>query len=271
MARGVQQALEEIRRLGRRSGLQNSECPAMDNVGLITLSRQIALRRQMDIVANNIANMNTSGFKSESALFEEFLTPVATAGGEEDLSFVNDYGLHRDLSPGGIKSTSNPMDIAINGEGYFVVSTPEGERYTRNGHFKLDPDGQIATNDGFSVLDKGGQAINIGLNEGPITVSKDGTVTTSLGVRGQFQVVTFEFERRLEKVGDNLYKADQIPIEPEALDIVQGAIEQSNVKAVVEMTRMIDISRSYQSAAKLRGKSEELRTDAIKRLGRVSA
>ena len=132
----------------------------MENAQLIALSRQVALQRQMDVVANNMANLNTTGFKGESLQFEDYLMPV-DAGvdfgwGDELLHYTQDWGTTHDLTPGAIAQTGNPLDVALQGEGYLTILTPAGERYTRNGALTLNNAGELVTQDGYQVAGDGG-------------------------------------------------------------------------------------------------------------------
>ncbi len=146
----------------------------MEQAISIALSRQMTLRRAMDIVANNVANVNTSAYKSESPLFSEFLMPVAEADDRHgpnkisDLSYVIDTGTHRDMSDGNITPTGNPFDVAISGEGFFAVQTPAGERYTRAGHFTVDNLGVLVTPQGNPVLSAAGAPITLNPDDGEI-------------------------------------------------------------------------------------------------------
>src|ERR687888_2108780 len=151
----------------------------MENSLLIGLSRQVALRRELDVVANNIANLNTTGLKADAAVFEEFLMPVARADQfqlpDRRLSFVQDRATWHDLSQGPMQQTGNPLDIAIDGNAFLVVQTPRGERYTRNGALKLNATGQLVTNEGFPVLSNGGP-IQFQTNDKQISISEDGAI-----------------------------------------------------------------------------------------------
>jgi flagellar basal-body rod protein FlgF len=150
----------------------------MENPGYIALSRQMVLRRQMDLLANNLANLTTPGYRGESMLFVEHLKPTQP---REQVAFVQDLATVRDLRAGPMSHTGNPLDLAIKGEGYFAVETPEGERYTRAGGFTLDPDGQIVTVKGYPLLGKGGAPITVPPDSGAVTVARDGTVSSDQG------------------------------------------------------------------------------------------
>jgi len=132
----------------------------MENALLIGLSRQTALLRHMDIIANNLANSETAGYKGERPLFEEYLSKNARVTTQPGLggkiSMVQDRGLLREFSEGGMVPTDNPLDIAINGKGWLVVDTPDGERYTRNGHLKRNDEGILVNSSGYPVLSTAG-------------------------------------------------------------------------------------------------------------------
>ncbi len=221
----------------------------MENTSLIALSRQGALRRQMNIVANNIANMNTTGFKGEKMMFVQHL--VRSRGGEsilgERIAFVRDVATMRDVSEGPLLSTGNPLDIAVRGDGYLVVETEQGNRYTRNGHLRLDDTGQLVTGQGDRLLSTGDQPFFFSPEDKQINISRDGTVSTENGELGKLKVVRFENQQQLRQIGGGLFATEQQPEEVEKPDIVQGMLEGSNVNAIIEMTRMIETQRAYAS------------------------
>lgn len=247
----------------------------MENAQLITLSRQGALRNQLNVVANNMANLNTSGFKAQQLLFEEYLMPVAEATEfqtpDEDLSYVNDYGTAFDFSEGGIRTTGNPFDLAVEGDGFFVVQMEDGsEAYTRSGAFQLDQNGTLVTADGRPVMTEGGP-ITFGTADGQVEIARDGTISTEQGARGRIRLVDFENPQDLRVLGDNLFVGeDPLPLIP-VRNVVQGALENSNVEGVVEMTRLIELTRAYESATKMQQDLDELRKTAIQTLGTVEA
>ncbi len=246
----------------------------MENALLIGLSRQTALAREMDVIANNMANVTTNGFKAREARFSEYLMPVARADSfqrpDQRLSYVIDSGTPLDLSTGAIEMTGNPLNAAIKGDGFFAVQTPQGERYTRNGAFELNAQGQLVTSDGHAVLGQSGP-ITLGPEETNVSISPNGTVLTSQGERGRIRMVRFADPRALNNVGANLF-ASQQPGEVDTVSRVQGgAIERSNVQAIVEMSRMIDVNRNYTSVASMLSRMDELRRTAISRLADANA
>ena len=235
----------------------------METTTYIALSRQMVLRRRMDIVANNIANMTASGFQAEMLLAEQ--VPV-DAGREQTINFVQDVALVRDLTPGAMIPTNNPLDVAIEGQGYFIVGTDEGDRYTRSGQFRLNDLGEITTASGHSVFDDGGAPLAIPADSGRITIAPDGTVSTPDTVIGRLGLVQFDDPQALEKAGEGLYRTDQAPQPAEDARIVQGLLEGSNVRPVVEMTDMMSTLRAYQGTQKIIDTHHELERRMIERM-----
>lgn len=236
----------------------------MENAGYIALSRQMVLRREMDVIANNMANLNTPSYKGQSMLFVEYLE---TTDSGEKISFVQDIGLVRNLTEGPMTATDNPLDLAIAGDGYFEVETPVGPRYTRKGVFQLNADGQIVTSRGQRVLGEGGQPITLPPNSTDVTITRNGTISTSQGPAGRLRVVRFENEQALVKLADGLYDADgQDALPAEDAEVMQGMIEGSNVQGIIELTRMIETARSYANTGKLVNDEHERLRRAIQSL-----
>jgi len=243
----------------------------MENALLIGMTRQMALRREMSIIANNLANINTNGFKAEQPIFEEYLSRNASEDSPDDtISFVQDFGMHRDLREGRMEVTDNPLDIAISGEGYFKVDAPEGTRFTRNGAFELDAQGRLVTGDGYPVLSAAGTGFTFGAEDGQILVSGDGTISTDQGTQGRLSLVTFEDERKLQKAGGTLLKTDEPEIPVENVSVLQVAVESSSVHPILDMTHMMSVMQAYQSANKIVDKADELQRQAISTLAKVN-
>ena len=217
----------------------------MENALLIALSRQTVMQKNMQVIANNIANASTPGYKGEQMLFAEYL---ADNGNGETTSFVQDISVVRDYGEGEMIRSDNTLDFAIHGKGWFVVDTPEGQAYTRNGHFSLDAQGQLTTTSGRPVLSSTGTPITFGQEDSGVVVSADGTITTATGEKGRLAIVTFEEEAAMKKSGDSLYVTDQPTEDAKNVKVIQGMIESSNVKPIIEITNMIAAMRSYQSA-----------------------
>ena len=240
----------------------------MDATLLVGLSQQLASYRSMDVIANNIANVSTPAFKRESVQFEEYVTQLPadeSTGQPQTISFVKDKGVVRDLAEGKLERTNAPFDVAISGQGYFVVQTANGNRYTRNGHFSLDSQGTLVTDDGNQVQGDGGP-ITVTQDDGEVHIAADGTVSGVKGQIGKLQLVTFPDETQLEKQGSSLYSTTQTPT-PATGTLVQGMMEASNVEPVVEIAHMIEVMRAYQATANLSQGLEDLVRQAIDKLG----
>jgi flagellar basal-body rod protein FlgF len=247
----------------------------MDNSLLVSLSQQLAAYRSMDVIANNLANVSTPGYKRESAKFEEYVTQVAPGEGEtgsQSLSFVKDAGTVRDISQGAIQNTGDTFDLAINGKGYFTVQTPQGLRYTRDGHFTLDANGQVVTEDGYALQGDSG-AITITPSDMNVQIGRDGTISSTVNnvssQIGRLQLTDFADDGALVKQGDNLYSTTQAPTQPTGSTISQGMLEASNVQPVVEISHMIEVMRAYQATATLSQNQEDLSLKTIDQLGQM--
>lgn len=227
----------------------------------------------MDVLANNMANINTTGFKAERILFEEYLMPVAEdqsfAGPDQPLSYTQDWGTVHDLSGGGLQQTGNPLDVALQGEGFLTVMTPAGERWTRSGSLQIDADGVLVDIDGHPVLADGGE-VRFAPEETGITIAADGTISTDAGPKGRLQIIEFVNPQDLVREGNNLF-AGGTPAPATTTRVAQGFVERSNVSGVSEMSQMIRVSRAYQSLASLMQRQDELRRTAIQRLGDATA
>ncbi|WP_298966049.1 flagellar basal-body rod protein FlgF [uncultured Methylobacterium sp.] len=245
----------------------------MQNAQLIGLSAQVALGRELEVIANNVANASTTGFKARSTRFQEYLMPKASAETfqrpDRRLSYVIDAGTALDMSQGAIESTGNPLNVAIRGDAFFAVQTPQGERYTRNGAFELDAEGRLVTSDGFPVLGQGGP-IQINSRETGTTIGTDGTVSTNLGNRDKVRLVTFADPQGLTHAGANLYAATTpaVPAGPQAR-IEPGALERSNVRPVLAMSRLIEVNRTYAMIAEAVSRLDTLHGTALQRLADV--
>lgn len=249
-------------------GQKGSQGDPMDNSLLVSLSQQLAAYRAMDVIANNLANASTPGFKRESAKFEEYITHMRPAEGQkgaQTLSFVKDAGISRDLATGTIENTGAPFDLAVNGKGYFSVQTPQGIRYTRDGHFTLDASGQIVNANGYALQGEGG-AITITPDDGDIQISPDGTVSGKTGQIAKVQLSSFADEHALVKQGANLYSTTQTATAADG-SIRQGALESSNVQPVIEISHMVEVMRAYEATSTLSKSQEDMMRDAIDKLG----
>jgi flagellar basal-body rod protein FlgF len=254
----------------------------VENASLVGLSRQIALQREIDVVANNIANLNTTGFKADNVVFHEHLMPVARAnqfrGNDRQVSFVQDRATWLNLSQGPVEQTGNPLDISVSGDAFLTVQTPRGERYTRNGALQINNQGQLVTAGGNPVLGTSGPIV-FQPTDKEISIAADGSVTVLEGtgrtdsVRGKLRLVSFADAQKLVKEGSNLYSAGTgVAAQPDITSRVrQGFIEKSNVNSVHEMSRMIEITRTYTQISALLQQQSELHKSAIEKLADVPA
>ena len=245
----------------------------IENAQLISLSRQIALQRQMDVVANNMANINTSGFKSENILFEQYVMPVARdrdfQRNDQPLSYVQDWATIHDLSGGAMVQTGSDLDVGLNGDGFFAVQTPGGDRYTKSGAFQIAANGNLVDLNGNPVLGEGGP-ISFGPEETGIIIAGDGAVSSSAGAKGKLRLVEFANPQELTREGNNLF-AGGTPVAATNTKAMQGFVEKSNVSGVSEMAEMIRVTRAYESTASMTQRQDELRRTAIQRLGEANA
>jgi flagellar basal-body rod protein FlgF len=243
---------------------------------LVLLSSQMALAQSMDIVANNIANASTTGFKREGIAFETLLSRGAISN-NPPANFVFDRSTFRDMGGGPITNTGNPLDLAIEGDGYFQVQLPNGTTgFTRAGTFKLSTDGTIITQSGLPVIGDGG-TVTIPNTVSEINVSGDGYVTArvdngaALAQLGKIVVMKFDDNQKLQPIGNGVFTTTQQPQPAVDSVIREGAIEQSNVEPVIEITDMIRIMRSYEQASTMISNENQRQTDAITRLGKIAS
>jgi flagellar basal-body rod protein FlgF len=248
----------------------------MENALLVGLSRQMGLRRSIDVIANNIANLNTTGYKADGLMFEEFAMPAARAnafaGADRRISFVNERATWTNMRAGGAEHTGNPLDIAIDGTAMLTLQTPRGERYTRNGALAINAAGELVTQEGFRVQGEAGPIV-FQPQDRNINIARDGSITVGDVGRGKLRLVEFAPAVRLQKDGDSTFMPPQgVAPQPAPLArVTQGAIEKSNVQGVIEMTRMIEATRTYSTVAQLAQQQGDLRKSAIERLAEVPA
>lgn len=246
----------------------------MDNALLIGVNSQEMLRRRMDVVASNLANMNTAAFKAEVALNDLVIQQPSEANDTpEDIRFTQVGRMHRDMTAGTLRQTGGPLDFGLaESNAFFSVRLGEETYYTRDGQFALDDLSRLVTREGAMVLDEGGNEMVFDPEGGPPTVSDTGVIRQGNIEIGRLGIYGFETPEALEKSGGNLWSpAGQEPNAVELPKLQQGVVEQSNVNAISEITRMIEISRAYTSASRLVKDADELRKSAISKLGSTQA
>lgn len=216
----------------------------MDNALYTTLNRQSGLMQEMQAVANNIANMSTNGFRREGVLFAEH---IADLGGQEpSLSMATAEGRAINLSQGVLQQTGAPFDFAIEGEGFFLIATPDGNQLTRAGSFTRSPEGEVVTAEGFRLLDEGGGPITVPPDAGAVRLAQDGTLSAGGQPIAQVGLFLPADPTDLTHAGGTRFATRAAPQPMEGGSVFQGFIEGSNVNPVAEITRMIAVQRAYE-------------------------
>lgn len=236
----------------------------MDNsLHYLALNRQIGLKLEMDVIANNIANINTTGFRREGLSFTEF---VLSASNEESVSMADTGARHILDQPGGLTETGGTFDVAIEGDGFFLIEGDGEQILTRAGAFQISELGVLSTSAGAPLLDAGGAQIPIGIDAKDVQISQDGTVSADGNVVAQIAIVTAD-PAALKRLGDTAFTVADGAFENLADPRVrQGALEASNVNPVHEMARMIEVTRAYEMAQSVIQDEDERVREAIKTL-----
>ena len=251
----------------------------MDNALYVGLSRQMTLQRSLDIVANNIANMDTAGFKVEAlSVRTNPIAPPASAGHSfTPVKYVLDDGVARDFGQGELQTTSSPYDVAIQGNGFLTVQTANGNRYTRDGRLSLDAQNQIVDKAGDPVLSTSGAPVAIDPTKSAPVIAKDGTISQA-GPNGQVTqvgklgLVRFANLSALGKEGANLFVDNdgQTPQPTTDASLRQGMVERANVQPISEINRLIQVTRTYESVQDMMSSTQDMSTKAIDALGKLS-
>lgn len=215
----------------------------MENAGYVTLTRQSGLMREMQVVANNIANAATTGYRQEGVIFSEY---VSDTEGGPSLSMGQANVRNTSLEQGALTQTGGTFDFAIEGDGFFLIQTPAGERLSRAGSFTPNAEGDLVTHDGYRVLDAGGAPVFIPPDAGSIAVSPDGTISTDGNLVGQIGLVKPTNPHGMERQGGLMFKADDGFEPAENARVMQGFVESSNVDPIGQLARMIEIQRAYE-------------------------
>jgi flagellar basal-body rod protein FlgF len=245
----------------------------MDIAAYVLLSHEQALRRRMDVAANNMANSSTVGFKREQPLFHDQVEQSArepgTPGG--DTAYVLDFGAIHDTRQGNFQATGNPLDVMVDGPGYLTVQLPEGGTgYTRAGHLKISDTGELVTSTGVKVLGDGGRPIAIPADQqAGLSIGADGSVNGLAGPLGRLSVTRFDDELAVSPRGDGLMEGEGGVVLPaEQVRLKSGGLEGSNVEPMLETTRMVEVLRAYQSSQRMIEGLDDMRKRAIDKLGR---
>jgi flagellar basal-body rod protein FlgG len=246
----------------------------------------LAYEKRLEVAANNLANINTAGFKRDEVSFQAYMLsgtgearPVAPpfSSGGEAASFWIEYSSYTDFTPGPLRLTGNRFDLAIDGGGFFSAQSPDGPVYTRRGNFSLNAEGTLVTQEGWPVLGEGGEIRVDGRGADrtalEFTVGEDGTIRVNGADIGRLQLADFPDPAALVKIGDGYFKPASELTAADALEnprVAQGFLEMSNVEAVRSMTEMIEILRGYESYQRVIRSVDELDAKSINEIGRTA-
>ena len=216
----------------------------MDNTIYAALSRQSGLFREMQVVANNMANITTTGFRREGVLFSEYVD--ALDGEEPSLSMAYAQGRSIDFDEGPLANTGSALDFAIQGKGFFMIETPEGNQLTRAGSFMRSPEGELVTPEGFRVLDTGGTPIFLPTDQGPIAMAEDGTLSAKGAPLAQLGIYDPVNSTSISLQAGTRFAVPEGTVPADNAKVMQGVVEQSNVDPVSEIARMVEVQRAYE-------------------------
>ena len=243
---------------------------AMDLNSSVAASRLVAQQRAMEVTANNLANANTPGFKLQRMQFSDWLSRQRGEGvppGGRTIAYTQDRATWRDQQAGALSQTGNSFDLALPGDGYFTVSTSRGPRLTRDGRFGPMPDGTLTDTAANPVLDTTGQPIRLPPDTVGVTVSPDGTLSSAAtGPLGRIGVVKPNDPARMRPEGATLLEATGPTAPVAAPNIVQGALEASNVQPVLELTKMMNDAREFQFVSQFLQAESDRQQSAIDKI-----
>ena len=241
----------------------------MESSLYVGLSRQIVLDHAMTLVANNVANANTTGYRAQNPMFEEYISKEKYD--KSPLSMVYDMGQYDSTEAGTIQNTGNTYDVALNGTGFMSVLTNNGEtQYTRAGNFTVNNNNELVTATGQRVSGPGGNAIAIPSSAKEVKITEDGEVTADGNTVGRIGVFEFGNLQDLKPAGNGLYTSSVPGVPAINTKVIQGALEGSNVNAIKETTRMIEILRTYQSTMRMLQNEQERQVSAVRTLAKVN-
>lgn len=243
------------------------------NSGLYSaLSGNIAAMKRMDIISNNLANVNTPGYKKDKMLFESLLAgasnPPAVPQGSTADPILQKENVYIDYGAGPLAQSGNPLDLAIDGDGFFVIQTPEGRAYTRQGNFRLGADGTLVTSDGYQVMGQNGP---IRVQGGRVEIDGKGVVMVDGETSGTISVVDFPRPYKLKKTASAQFLPEDPQVVPTTASgsISQGHLEGSNVETVSEMVQMIETSRYFDSCQRVIKGFDDMVGKAVNEMGRL--
>jgi flagellar basal-body rod protein FlgF len=243
------------------------ESVGMETASYVAMSKQQVLQQAMEVIANNLANASTGGFKSQQAVFADYL---ARGPNNQKIDYVRDLGSARDMRQGDLRLTGNPLDAAIEGKGFYTIQTPNGPRYTRASSFQTTPAGMLVTARGEPVLDDRGNPITLPQNNGKVVIGPAGTIAVGQVPVAKLGVVQFDNPSQLVEEEAGLYTTTQAPTPDTTSQVRQGVVEGSNVQSVVQITRMIAVQGAYSDTAQILQSEDTRLKNAVDKLARVA-
>lgn len=232
----------------------------------VTLSAQMAMQRRLDTLAHNIANAATAGFRTEQITFQTILSETSP----DPVAFSTPGATYLSRAAGPINKTDNPLDVAVQGDAWMSISTPAGQVYTRDGRMKVTETGELQSLNGHPILDVGGGPLTLDPNGGPPVISRDGMISQNgrqLGAIGLFTIPDNAQMTRYENSGV-IPSTGATPVaDPSTVGLVQGSVERANVNPVIEMSRLIAVSRAFEAISNAMTDSEQSLDSAIETLG----
>ena len=237
----------------------------MDNAGFVALNRQAGLLKELDTIAQNIANMSTDGYRREGVAFSEYV--VSAGRNDHSISMAHANGRISDLRQGSLMQTEGTFDFAIEGPGFFLVSTPEGDRLTRAGSFTPSAEGLLVSSDGATLLDAGGAAVFVPGDAGKIAVGADGTLSADGVPLAQIGLWAPSDPLTMTRAKGVRFDPGGAPVPVENGRILQGFVERSNVDPVRELTRMVEVQRAYELGQSFLDREDERIRSAIRTIG----
>jgi flagellar basal-body rod protein FlgF len=235
----------------------------------VALSGQVALEKRLDTLATNIANVSTAGYRAQGIAFSSVMSKVQ----ERPASFVSTGAEYISRAQSSTTRTDNPLDVAIQGDGFIAIRTPSGTAYTRDGRMRVTEAGELQTLNGYPVLDAGGASMLLEAGAGAPSIAADGMITQKGNQVGAIGLFTIAKDAKLTRFGNSAVIPDSAAtpvLDFSSNGFAQGFSEGSNVNPVLEMTKLIQIQHAYEELANLISSSESSQQDAIKTLGASS-
>lgn len=235
----------------------------------VSLSAQIALQKRIDTIANNVANSSTAGFRAEEIKFEQIISQTPL----EPTSFTTSGETFLSRQGGEMVRTDNPLDVAVNGDAWLAIQIPGGIAYTRDGRMKMTANGDLQTLNGYPILDAGGAPITLNANGGPPQIARDGMISQGNRQVGALGLFSIGSQAKLTRFENSAVITDQAaqPVDDfSRAGVSQGFMERSNVNAVMEMTQLVMVSRSFDAVTNSMKQSEDSLKEAVRSIGSPS-